>query len=167
MIAPTGEGPGVSSDGTLVYSSQSETGADQLVWVNRRGTVDGTIGQPHERIRNPALSPDGHRVAVTAIEQGNTDIWVHDIDRGTKIRLTNNSDFDDSAVWPPDGKKLVYSSGPVFFGGHLFIKLADGSGVAQPLHVSSHMKTHSSWSSDGHHIHVGADKAMNYFMSML
>lgn len=152
MIAPDGEGPSVSSDGTLVYFSQSATGVDQLVWVNRRGTVDGPIGQPQERMRNPAFSPDGHRVAVTAMERGNTDIWVHDIDRGTKIRLTNHLDFEDSAVWSPDGENLMYSSGPVLFGGHLFIRSADGSGVAQPLHVSSHMKIPYSWSTDGHHI---------------
>ena len=53
--------------------------AQRLVWVNRRGEVTGTIGQPQEFMLDPRISPDGRRVAVRGTEAGKADIWIHDI----------------------------------------------------------------------------------------
>lgn len=85
LVAPKGFRPSVSSDGTLVYETGT-TGSRQLVWMDRNGKVEGTIGQPQPEISMPALSPDGRRVAVKGTESGNDDIWIHE--GNTKTHLT-------------------------------------------------------------------------------
>ena len=50
----------------------------QLTWVDRDGTALGTLGEPDDILLAPRLSPDGRRVAVGRIVQGNVDIWLLD-----------------------------------------------------------------------------------------
>jgi len=38
-------------------------------------------------------------VAVTGTEQGNTDIWIHDVTKGTKSRFTKDPAYDFFPVW--------------------------------------------------------------------
>jgi Tol biopolymer transport system component len=82
-----------------------------------------------DRYFNPALSPDGTRLAVTIFSglQGTGDIWVFDLKRGTNTRLTFGPALQQTPVWTPDGKTIFYSSngkGPP----HVYAKAADGSG---------------------------------------
>ena len=81
-------GPSVSEHGKLAYLRRGTGGTGgELVWVDRSGQVQGTIGQP-QSMRQPELSPDGKWVAVSAIEEGNRDIWLHDVERGSKRRFS-------------------------------------------------------------------------------
>ncbi|MBT5876146.1 MAG: protein kinase [Candidatus Latescibacteria bacterium] len=77
----------LSTDGTMVYRT-SVRPPHQLAWVDRRGRIDGTIGQIQESLDDPAISPDGTRVAVTGSEGGDEDIWIHEVAREVKSRLT-------------------------------------------------------------------------------
>ena len=92
--------PSVADDGTLVYGTVTGgtgTSSQQLVWVDRLGQVEQTIGQPQFSISVPAISPDGARVAVAAMENSNLDnldIWIHDAVRGIKTPLTSDPDLD-------------------------------------------------------------------------
>ncbi len=99
----------VSNDGTLVYLHQVG-GAQQLLWRDRAGNKLGRIGQPQSRIGYPALSPDGRRVAVTGNEDGNGDIWIHEVDRPLKTRLTRYEGTDLLPTWSPKGDRLAFSS---------------------------------------------------------
>jgi len=59
-----------------------------LLWFSRDGKQIGSIPQ-QDRYFDPALSPDGSRLAVTIYgTQGIRDIWIFDLARGTKTRLT-------------------------------------------------------------------------------
>ena len=53
----------LSRTGTLVYVAGTVSATTQLTWVDRAGRPTGTVGPPGP-YRNPALSPDGTRVAV-------------------------------------------------------------------------------------------------------
>ena len=100
----------VSNDGTLVYfHALSAEGDDELLWRDRAGNELGRIGQPQYRIRYPALSPDGRRVAV-ATEVDNRDIWIHEVDRPVKTRVTSHEGMDNFPTWSPKGDRLAYSS---------------------------------------------------------
>jgi eukaryotic-like serine/threonine-protein kinase len=104
-------GASVSQNGVLVYA---QTGADagrQLTWFDRGGHVVGTVGDPAP-YAGLALAPDERRVAVT-LETGspeNVDIWLIDIARNIRSRLTVHPGGDVSPLWSPDGTRLVFQS---------------------------------------------------------
>ena len=56
--------------------------------MSREGKIEGNVGQEQRRIQKPAVSPDGQRVAVMALEGENWDIWVHEVSTATRTRLT-------------------------------------------------------------------------------
>jgi Tol biopolymer transport system component len=80
--------PSGSNDGTMAYLDGTAAGAQTLVWLSCIGEVLDAIDQPQPNIDQPSLSPDGQRVAVKSSESGNDDIWVHDLTRSTKTRMT-------------------------------------------------------------------------------
>src|SRR5438477_235161 len=65
-----GGSPSVSADGTLVLDSQASDffGLRQLVWVDRSGTMGGTVGLIRKGIGAPRLSPDERFIAYNAGE---------------------------------------------------------------------------------------------------
>jgi Tol biopolymer transport system component/predicted Ser/Thr protein kinase len=128
--------PSVSLDGTLVYlEGAAELRRKQLVWRDRQGNELGTIGQPQDQINYPALSPDGKRVAVWGNEGAAGDIWIHEVARPVKQRLTHHQARDLWPTWSPSGDRIGFSSGRSG-GRDLYVKRADGSGVVAPLLLS-------------------------------
>jgi hypothetical protein len=64
--------------------------ARQLVWVSRSGEVQGPVGPRMNSILDPAISPDGSRVAVRGrMMQGETD-HLYILEGSTARRLTTN-----------------------------------------------------------------------------
>lgn len=138
----------VSANGVLAYRSSS-AGKRQLVWFDRRGMRLGTVGAPDEAVpTNPALSPNGRRIALSRTARGNTDIWVLENDRPVASRLTFDAANDGAAVWSPDGERIAFSStrNGVF---DMFEKAASGAGDERVLLVTSQPKTPLDWSRDG------------------
>lgn len=121
-----------SDNGTLVYQMGGEQGGWRLLWVSRDGKEVGSLGDV-DRYFDPAISPDGTRVATELLTgQGTGDIWVFDLSRNTKMRLTFGSASQRIPVWNPDGKTIYYGSnakGSM----HVYAKAADGSGAVQTV----------------------------------
>jgi len=95
--------------GRIAYRSHS--GSFRLVWVDRHGQRLGTIGDPEDV--EPifvALSRDGRRLVEMRTVEGNSDVWLVDIDRGTRRRLTHDPARDAVPVWSPDGRHVFYAS---------------------------------------------------------
>jgi serine/threonine protein kinase len=136
----------VSENGVLAYRVVPTNPQIKLVWVDRKGGEQPLPAPPHA-YRNPRLSPDGQRVAVTIDELGSQE-WLLDISRGTLTRLTFEGSYNGGMAWTPDGKRVVFGTdraGPR----NLFWQLADGSGGAERLITSDHTEVASSWSPDG------------------
>jgi eukaryotic-like serine/threonine-protein kinase len=130
VAADAGE-PSTGADGTLAYFA-GEGARLHLAWVDRAGQVEGTVGQSQEGITRPRLSPDGTRVAVSALEVENRDIWVHDLARGTRTRLTFDSTIENNPAWNPAGDRVLFSrvESP---SANIYMQPADGSGTAEKL----------------------------------
>lgn len=139
----------VSDTGVLLYRGGG-SGGFQLTWVDSQGRPDGTLGEPSQYAW-PSISPDGMRVAASQLNQGNTDIWVWDIARGTSLRLTFDAGVDNNPVWFPDGRRVVFASNRA---GHydLYTHAADGTGDDQLLLKSDEDKFPRGFSADGRYL---------------
>lgn len=101
----------------------------------------------------PRLSPDGRRLARQRVDpRNNPDIWVEDLERGTRVRVSTALEPDIQPVWSPDGRHLAYVSGnlPGRPGKRMLsIAAADGTGVVRSFPCPSAYCEPSDWSSDG------------------
>jgi Tol biopolymer transport system component len=127
----------VSQTGTLAYLA-GRASRMVLTWFDRLGHRGATLGEPGE-YSQPAVSPDGTRVAVALGPATRRDIWILDVARGTATRFTFDPAWDDDPVWSPDGKQIAFTSERA---GRwdLFIKPADGSGEERLLLTSEEIK---------------------------
>lgn len=128
LVAREGSLPSAASDGSLLYALNTGSTPRQLVWFDRQGNEVGTLGAPATRLQSPAISPDGQRVALMAQEGESRDIWVHDIERGTRLRLTFNPQGDWDPAWSPDGENILFWEGATRA---ISMKPSDGTGSVQ------------------------------------
>ena len=105
-----------------------------IVVVDRKGGTSKLLDEAGA-YANPRLSPDGKRLALTVLKDGNFDIWVYDLERGVPTRLTFDDAPDTEQVWSPDGRYLAFSSGRDG-ADNLYRKRADGSGDEERLTTS-------------------------------
>ena len=139
----------MAGDGTLAYVSAEGgvAGAPRtLVWADRHGR-ETPIPAPPRMYFQPRLSPDGTRVAVSAIDQ-DQDIWVWDLGRSTLTRATFDPDFDSYPVWTHDGGRLIFSSQRTG-ARNLFWQAADGTGTVERLTESPNQQTAVAVTPDG------------------
>jgi Tol biopolymer transport system component len=137
----------LSTTGSLVYVPAALRATQRtLVWVSRDG-AEKPLPAPERAYRNPALSPDGLRVAVESTEPEDQ-IWLYDLSRQTLTPFTFRASGNAAPVWTPDGKRIAflsYKDGPP----NLFWELADGSGGLEQLTTSEYSQIPKSWSPDG------------------
>src|SRR5688572_22667701 len=103
----------------IPFSADVEQSLGALV----RGSY--TIGDSvvAREIREPALSPDGRRVAFTALGK----VWVMDLPGGTPRRLTSATSIVETApTWTPDGQSVTYATWTDGTGGDIMQVSANG-----------------------------------------
>jgi Tol biopolymer transport system component len=137
----------LSDSGTLVYAPGTTAGyGGRIVWVDRSGRVSQEVEAGHAYYR-PRLSPDGTHLAFHFAEP-DYNVWVKDLARGIRSKLTMVPGFDGFAVWSPDGRQIAFSSDRD--GSRtLFTQAADGRGSAERLLPVGNPRWPTSWSSDG------------------
>ena len=140
----------VSANGVLAYQSRATTPAKHMIWFSRRGEKLGSVGDPGV-YSNPAISPDGARVAVGFLDSRTSkrDIWVYDLKRGTGSPLT----FDPAGIldpaWSPDGKQVMFTSEHHGVRG-IYRKLSDGLGNTELVYAHKvEVREILDWSTDG------------------
>ena len=135
----------VATTGLVSY----RTGASsqrQLTWFDRSGTARGTVGDSDATLARPRVSRDGRRVAVARTVQGNTDVWLLDGVRAS--RLTFDAAVDSYPVWSPDGSRIAFSSNRT--GQFDLYQMLTLGGVEERLiGASDQVRVPYSWSVDG------------------
>jgi Tol biopolymer transport system component len=136
----------VAATGLVAYRS-GEISLRQLTWFDRSGTTRGTAGDlDRSGLSSPSVSPDGRRVAVSRTVEGNTDVWL--LDGARMSRVTLDAASDRFPLWSPDGTRIVFASSR---SGRfeIYQKLAGGAGVEERLVPSDQLAVAASWSPDG------------------
>jgi Tol biopolymer transport system component len=138
-----------SQTGVIVYRTNTSMG--RLVLVNRNGVEMRAIEEPRSSSHsNLRFSPDGRQAATSDVSRttGFGDIWIYDLARGMRERLTDDPGMEVYPVWTPDGRSIVYSSNP---GGSLpfLVKHSLAGGGVEQLLPSGKFQIAQSFSPDG------------------
>jgi Tol biopolymer transport system component len=99
----------VSRDGILVYQTAQEQARGQLQWMDPAGRVAARVGEPNNSYAL-RLSPEGSRASVIEGDP-NSDLWVYELERGFRTRLTTNEQVILTPLWTRDGSEILYVSG--------------------------------------------------------
>jgi serine/threonine protein kinase len=122
-----------SANGELLYQHGAAGGGSQLIWYDASGKPGEPVLPETADYDNPALSPDASKLAFVLESNGVGDIWVVDLARHTKTRITFGPQYSASPVWWPDGKSIVFNYGATSAGDSLYRQNADGTGSKEKL----------------------------------
>jgi Tol biopolymer transport system component len=96
-------------------------------------------------VRDPALSPDGTRVAFASNRSGAFDVYTMRVDGTNLVRVTDHPADDTGPTWSPDGTRLAFSSTRDDPLGDIYLVAASG-GVPLRLTTSTGADVDPSWS---------------------
>jgi eukaryotic-like serine/threonine-protein kinase len=122
----------------------------RLTLLDRKGNVAGTLGEPAS-IESQSFSPDGKQVAFTikdfAESPPTTDIWLSDLSRGFRTRLTFGPGSSTRPIWSANGTRVAFLRN-----GKIYWKAADGSGEEEALPLTALNPSPTSFSPDGRYL---------------
>jgi serine/threonine protein kinase/Tol biopolymer transport system component len=122
-----------SANGELLYQHGAAGGGSQLIWYDASGKPGEPVLPDTADYDNPALSPDACKLAFVLESNGVGDIWVVDLARHTKTRITFGPQYSASPVWWPDGKSIAFNYGATSSGDSIYRQNADGTGSKEKL----------------------------------
>ncbi len=138
-----------SVSGALAYGA-APLQSYQWTWVDRSGKPISTVGEPDSASPGGGtLSPNGRTLAFVRETNGNRDIWLMDMMRGSLTRFTTDPATDGSPVWSPEGNRIAFDSSRKKGGGNygLFQKDLNG-GNETPVSEAHESLNALDWSPD-------------------
>ena len=146
-----------SDTGVLAYRT-SAAQRRQLIWVDRKGTALGTIGEAATDLTaSPELSPDDRSVVLFRQPTGDNDIWIIELARNLSRRLTDGPPADAHPLWDPDGLHVVFSSRR--FGTGSPTRQGVNGGKPEQLFAKNEDGLVLAWTRDRRHLLLRRDRA--------
>lgn len=120
-------GAAFSPNGNSIFLTISQGVTPNIFKINLDGEVQGKITNGPGNALNvePAVSPDGKKLAFSSDRSGKPMIYVMDIDGTNVTRVTFGGVFNSAPAWSPDGKKIAFAGQDA---GNFDIFLMDVSG---------------------------------------
>lgn len=117
----------LSESGDIVYSTGPVDGSRsdlaRMFWLTTDGTVE-RVAIEEDFFNSVDVSPDGNRLAV-CVES--LDLWVHDLVRGTRLRLPlGETIYRSYPLWTPSGDQIAFTGVGANGNSNLFLQSADG-----------------------------------------
>ncbi len=138
----------IAENGTLVFLRDRPIENNRIQIFNRAGQAVEQAADAGDYV-NPALSPDGHKLAVAVRSPALTrDIWVLDLNRRTRERISTESPDNNNPTWSPDGSQIAFSAerGGIH---EIHVRSASGNGPERVLQRSDFDINPLDWSRDG------------------
>lgn len=144
------------------------------------GTLTEIVGNKAAVNVQPALSPDGTRVAFSSQRDGKFSIYIVNVDGSGLRRVTDGPGDDSEPAWSPDGTRLAFvrgfdptGSGVLVLacqlpGDILVVKVEQGFNVRRPIRpievnlTNGLGGTDPAWSPDGTRLAFASDREGNY-----
>ena len=114
--------------------------------------ADG-LGQGH-----PTLSPDGRDAAYYLSESGLYVIWLHDLERDVRTRLTLSDAQELQPFFSPDGRRLAFTSDADGLPKAFMAPVAAGGTVELLFGFEDEGVSLDSWSPDGRYLFYNGDE---------
>lgn len=103
-----------SPDGKYIAFVAKSKGHDALFIVSTKtGEVENKIDIEANGLAAPSWSPVKNEIVLSGTFEGQTDLLLVDVDRGTIRRLTNDPDDQLTPRFFPDGERVVFTYYPV------------------------------------------------------
>jgi serine/threonine protein kinase/Tol biopolymer transport system component len=145
---PSGRANFDAANGVIVYRTDTSTG--RLLRTDRSGKRQIIDDKTLFDDLSLSISPDGRQAAVTVLDRGTGlgDIWLYDLARGGRDRLTNEPALAITPVWTTDGRAIVYSTAGA---GSLprVVRRPLASSTSEPLTPPGRFQFAGSFSPDG------------------
>ncbi len=134
----------------MAYVPATNPNVHQLTWFDRAGRQTALLGEPGN-YSSLELAPDQTRAVVAVMDPArrNHDIWVFDVARALRTRMTFEPGDERTAIWSPASDRLILNRQQKGTERDLFVKAADGSGREAPVVVNGLSKDAMSVSPDG------------------
>jgi len=91
---------------------------------------------------------------------GTADLWLYDIARQAKSRLTFDDANDYAPVWSPDGERIAFKSERTG-AGDIYVRPSGGGSTAELLYSSERIDSPEDWSPDA--AYIAFDKGTGNF----
>jgi len=131
-----------SANGVLAYAPGLAGNFSRNLYFVNRGGVEQKLDVPAADYVDPAISPDGNRLAISIRSMNGQQLAVYERDRAVLMRIIANGTTNSASVWTPDGKDLLFDAvGPSQKRG-IYRIAADGSSAPQLVRetaISSHV----------------------------
>ncbi|MBM3778139.1 MAG: hypothetical protein FJW23_07850 [Acidimicrobiia bacterium] len=93
----------------LAYFARAEKSRTLIIQNILTGNVDQRVVMDSvDDPESPDFSPDGRRVAFSALRDGVGDIFIVDLGTGEVTNVTSDGFADSGPTWTPDGSALIY-----------------------------------------------------------
>lgn len=140
----------ISKNGDLVYLERKQSDSlHSLEWIDREGEMTEVL--PASPIQQFRLSPDG----VSLVYELEGDIWIHDTNRGTQVKLTSERRFLNLfPLWSPTGDGVFFSQFKHNLGFEIYHKPIDGSRGALSLFQGTDVRFPWAFHPDGKQLSV-------------
>jgi Tol biopolymer transport system component len=130
-----------SANGVLAYAPGLAGNFSRNLYLVNRSGVEQKLDVPAADYVDPAISPDGTRIAVSIRNMSEQQLGVYERDRGVLMRIVANGN-NNAPVWTPDGKDLFFDSVGPSEKRSIYRTAADGSSAPQLVRettISSHI----------------------------
>ncbi|HYL36981.1 MAG TPA: protein kinase [Bryobacteraceae bacterium] len=134
-----------SRNGLLVFQSGESVHQESIYWVSDTGTPQLVSSLPGAFTLR--LAPDGLRVALSVDQGSSRDVWIYDLQRDTRTRLTFQGS-SSNPIWTRDGLDIVYAA-QLAGSNEIQSVRADGTGDVVHLYSSPSALQMGSFSPDG------------------
>ncbi len=141
-----------SQNGVLAFQHGRSGAGGQLTWVDSAGRGVEKVGERSEAY-GMRLSPDGRHASVV-LGDPNNDVWVYDLTRGVRTRLTKDAQVILAPQWSPDSSEILFASQRAPDQFVLATVYANGAAEQKVVYTSKERMEPTDWSRDGRHVLV-------------